>query len=123
MSRPSARRPFAAARPRKYRLTLERLEDRLIPSVSPTGPEFLVNNTTTLSFQRSAATAMDADGDFVVVWESPDGDAGGVYAQRFNAAGVAQGGEFLVNTFTTGWQSSPAVAMDADGDFVVAWHS
>ena len=33
----------------------------------------------------------------------------------------AQGGEFQVNTYTTGNQSYPAVAMDADGDFVVAW--
>ena len=66
---------------------------------------------------------MDADGDFVVAWEShdQDGSSYGIYAQRYNAAGVAQGGEFRVNTFTTGNQGRPSVAMDADGDFVVAW--
>ncbi len=31
--------------------------------------------------------------------------------------------EFQVNTWTTGAQSYPAVAMDATGDFVVAWAS
>ncbi|MEO1365813.1 MAG: hypothetical protein AAFX50_01465, partial [Acidobacteriota bacterium] len=31
--------------------------------------------------------------------------------------------QFEVNAFTTGVQTSPAVAVDADGDFVVAWMS
>ena len=64
---------------------------------------------------------MDADGDFVVTWSShgQDGSGWGVYAQRYNAAGVTQGGEFRVNTTTANTQGSPTVAMDADGDFVV----
>jgi hypothetical protein len=33
------------------------------------------------------------------------------------------GPEFRVNTFTTGEQSSPDVASDASGNFVVAWAS
>jgi hypothetical protein len=68
---------------------------------------------------------MDADGDFVVAWESAgqDGYALGVFAQRFDAAGVAQGSEFQVNSFTADSQVRPAAAMDADGDFVVAWDS
>jgi hypothetical protein len=36
---------------------------------------------------------------------------------------VAAGTEFLVNTYTTGSQSSPSIAMDSDGDFVIAWTS
>ena len=38
--------------------------------------------------------AMDADGDFVVAWTSQDqdGSSTGVYAQRYNAAGLPQGG-------------------------------
>jgi len=36
---------------------------------------------------------------------------------------VPDGPEFLVNTYTTSGQSLPSVAMDADGDFVVAWTS
>jgi hypothetical protein len=31
------------------------------------------------------------------------------------------GGEFQVNTFTTGVQDGPAAACDADGNFVIAW--
>jgi len=89
---------------------------------TPVGGEFRANTFTTNS-QQNPAIAMDADGDFVVVWESinQDGSSYGVYAQRYNASGVAQGGEFRVNTFTTGNQQAPAVAMDASGDFVVTW--
>jgi hypothetical protein len=91
------------------------------------GPEVLVNSFTT-GVQFEPAVAMDADGDFVVAWQSysyggQDGSNYGIYAQRFDAAGVAQGSEFRVNTFTLQAQTQPAVAMDADGDFVVAWQS
>ncbi len=88
------------------------------------GSEFRVN-TYTATTQKSAAVAMDAAGDFVVAWESEaqDGSGYGIYAQRYNAAGAAQGSAFLVNTFTTNDQVSPTVAMDAAGDFVVAWQS
>ena len=66
--------------------------------------------------------SVDADGDFVVVWEgsgNQDGDYTGVYGQRYSATGAAQGGEFRVNTFTSNYQANPAVAMDDGGDFVV----
>lgn len=87
------------------------------------GPEFLVN-TVTQFHQTNPVVARDADGDFVVVWESDSADSSGqaVRAQRYNASGVAQGGEFAVNTlFTPNSQSQAAVAMDAAGNFVVAW--
>jgi len=88
------------------------------------GGEFRVN-TFTPGAQRNPAVAADADGDLVVAWQSQaqDGNEYGVYAQRYNALGLAQGGEFRVNTFTTGGQAGAAVASDADGDFVVAWSS
>jgi hypothetical protein len=86
------------------------------------GTEFRVNTYTTNS-QYGASVAMDADGDFVIAWQSyhQDGSYWGVYAQRYNPAGAKQGTEFRVNTYTLSAQHEPAVAMDADGDFVVAW--
>lgn len=87
------------------------------------GSEFRVNSFTT-NQQTEPAAATDADGDFVVVWTSDqDGSSSGIYGQRYNANGGAQGSEFQVNTYTTSFQSSPVVAMDSDGDFVVAWQS
>ncbi|MDH3594830.1 MAG: VCBS repeat-containing protein, partial [Rhodospirillales bacterium] len=86
------------------------------------GPEFQVN-TTTIGDQTVPAVAMDSDGDFVVAWQSngQDGDGAGIFAQQYNAASEPLGGEFQVNTVTTNDQTQAQVAMDADGDFVVAW--
>jgi hypothetical protein len=88
--------------------------------------EFLVNTYTT-NDQQYSTVAMDADGDFVISWSSRDqegsGSGDGIYARRYNAAGVAQGGEFLVNAYTTSDQRYSTVAMDADGDFVITWMS
>ncbi len=80
-------------------------------------------NTYTTNLQGFPSTAMDDNGNFVVVWQSlgQDGNAEGVYGQRFNAAGIALGSEFLVNTITTGQQRVPEAVMDSDGDFVVLW--
>ncbi|MCA9095781.1 MAG: hypothetical protein KDA68_20015, partial [Planctomycetaceae bacterium] len=97
------------------------LESRLL--LSAAGLETLVNSHT-LGSQVQPAIASDADGDYVVVWASQqDGSSYGIYAQRFNAAGVPQGSEFRVNTHTTNSQSHPEVAMDAVGNFVVVWNS
>lgn len=109
---------------------VETLEPRALLSASPVGVEFQVN-TTTASDQypnttgQGRSVAIDADGDFVVVWTSDgqDGSGTGIFAQRYSADGVAQGSEFQVNTNTVINQVYPTVAMDADGDFVVTWSS
>jgi hypothetical protein len=87
------------------------------------GGVFLVN-TTTANEQRWPAVAIDADGDFVVAWQSldQDGDGYGIFARRYDAAGDPEGGELAVNTTTVGSQSFPSVAIDADGEFVVLWN-
>ncbi|MCP4660059.1 MAG: DUF11 domain-containing protein, partial [bacterium] len=46
-----------------------------------------------------------------------------IQGQRFASDGTAVASEFQVNTYTTGYQWYPAVAVDADGDFVVVWGS
>jgi len=89
----------------------------------PVGSEFRVN-TTTADSQNVPSIALDADGDFVVAWSGNGiGDNSGVFVQRYNRSGAAQGGEFRVNTTTANHQFSPSIALDADGDFVVAWTS
>ena len=86
------------------------------------GPEFRVNTYTT-GYQFVPAVAMDASGNFVVVWEgwAQDGGYPGIFGQRYDAAGAPQGPEFRVNSYTTGFQRYPSVGMDATGNFVVAW--
>jgi hypothetical protein len=99
---------------------------RYDPAGVPVGPESRVN-TTTRGRQAQPAVARDAAGGFVVVWMSggyrfqADGSATGIFGQRYDASGSPVGGEFQVNTTFPGPQTSPAVATDALGDFVVAW--
>jgi len=85
--------------------------------------EFQVN-TRTSDDQTDAVVAMDAEGNFVVVWSSyrGDGNSGGVFGRRFDANCEPVGDEFAINTTTAGNQTEPAVVMGAGGDFVVVWH-
>ncbi len=81
-------------------------------------------NTEFTDDQSEPAIAMDAAGNFVITWQSYAQDKNntfGVYAQRYNAAGVAQGGEIQVNTTTNGNQQYPDIAMDSAGNFVIVW--
>lgn len=87
------------------------------------GSELQVNVVTT-GGQLSPDVAVTPGGDFVVAWQ--DGgplaaSASEVFARRFDASGSPLGAVFQANTYTTGPQSSPSVAVDAAGDIVVAW--
>jgi hypothetical protein len=82
-------------------------------------------NAPTQGYAEHSTVAMDTAADFVVTWSGADasGEVRNVYARRYDAAGVAQGGQFQVNAFTTGDQVNPSVAMSATGDFVITWSS
>ncbi len=86
------------------------------------GPELRVNQYTE-SWQELADVAMDAEGGFVVVWESyeQDGWLDGIYARRYDRRGQPRGDEFRVTESHVGWQERPAIAMDSAGNFVVVW--
>src|SRR5690606_38403836 len=86
--------------------------------------EFRVNSFTT-GDQLFPAVSVGPTGDHVVVWQSSgqDGSGYGIFAQRYNAAGVPQGSEFRVNSTTLGNQVFPAVTTNAAGDFVIVWQS
>src|SRR5438477_573455 len=109
-------------RGRKRHCAAEALERRMLLSLSTAGVEFRVN-TTTAKEQSTAAVAMDAAGDFVVAWSSYVNPASswGIFAQRFDAAGNPRGAEFRANTQDPNQQVIPSIAMDASGDFVIAW--
>ena len=87
----------------------------------PLAVEFQVNSYT-IGRQSFPSVAADADGDFVIAWESQGQDRYGIFLQRFSRAGVPLGAELQVNSYTFG-QSRPAIDADADGDFVVVWRN
>jgi hypothetical protein len=88
------------------------------------GVEFQVPMVT-FAKQGLSSIGLESNGDFVVVWadEFEDGSMFGVFAQRFASSGARLGSDFQVNSYTFGVQTYPAVALDADGDFVVTWTS
>jgi hypothetical protein len=87
------------------------------------GTEFRVNTYTT-GYQSYVDVSADGAGGFVVVWASANGGIGSeVWGQRYASNGVAQGGAFHVNTYTTGEQGRPAVARAPGGQFVIVWQS
>ncbi len=73
------------------------------------------------------AVAMNADGDFVVVWQAREGILGGervdVFAAVYSANGSPRIPAFRVNQQTTIDQLFPSVGMDGEGRFVVAWYT
>jgi hypothetical protein len=84
--------------------------------------EFQIN-TYTFHSQYAPNIAMNATAAFVVVWTSSggqDGDYRGIFAQRFSG-GVPVGVEFQIDAYTEGSPRFQVVAIDSDGDFVVAW--
>lgn len=93
---------------------------------APLGSAFQVN-TDTLASEGSPDVALASDGSFMAVWEvtGPSANTTDLRARRFDAAGVALGGETLVNTYTTGVQRRPMIDADAapGGGFVVTWFS
>ncbi len=80
-------------------------------------------NTTTTGTQNTPAVACDANGNFVVTWQSSDANLTGMFARRFAADGTALAAQFQVNTTTSGEQREGAIAMAEDGRFVIGWSS
>ena len=84
-----------------------------------TGSEIVVSSSSL--DEGSPSVAMDNRGNFEVAWvqTEPGGDTN-VVAQRFNSAGVKVGAVVQVGAGTFK-EHNPSVAMDAHGDFVVAY--
>lgn len=79
--------------------------------------------------KRFPKIADDAQGNYVVVWESfntasgSDDDRQGVQGRRFAADGTPRGAQFQANNLIADEQRFPDVGMAADGRFVVVWQS
>ena len=87
---------------------------------NPLGNEFLVN-TNTNNFQGSPSTAALINGGFVVTWFTSEDD--GIAARLYDTEGIPLDDEFLVHTFTSGFQSHAGVAGLGTGGFVVVWET
>lgn len=89
----------------------------------PLGPQALANSVTA-GDQDQTAAAMDANGDYVVVWrdELLDGSGSAIVGRRFSSTtGLPLSAQFVINTTVAGNQANPAIAMNGNGRFVVVW--
>jgi hypothetical protein len=93
----------------------------LTAQVIPTGPQVQVKDYPSFFFHRGSDVAVvDLDGNFVVVWASPNMQQ--VLGQRFDTSGAPVGAEFEISTAGyPGNKEKPSVAGDFAGNFVVVW--
>jgi Ca2+-binding RTX toxin-like protein len=89
------------------------------------GSEFVVNSTTA-SIQDASTVAALSNGNFVVAWgdgsqSGADVSSASIRARLFTSAGVPLAQDFVVNTTTEDYQSTPQVTALASGRFVVTW--
>jgi hypothetical protein len=84
--------------------------------------DLLVNSVST-GQQVNPAVAADANGNFVAVWQDDRNENGfyEIHARGFDVRGVQTIPDFTVNSIASGQQLRPAVAADADGNFIVVW--
>ncbi|MFO1019515.1 MAG: VCBS repeat-containing protein [Planctomycetales bacterium] len=104
------------------RTPLQYLESRTLLSATPLGVETRVNPVVA-GDQTGVHVARNSSGATVVTWASTEGGDYDVYAQRFNAWGAKLGITFRVNATAAGDQYNPSVAIDEEGNFVIAWQS
>lgn len=89
----------------------------------------LGNDVMTSSVNGTSQYAMDIamadNGLFAVTWYSfkPSGTYVDVRGRRLNANGAVLGSAFRANTYTTSVQAGNTIAMDAIGNYVIAWES
>jgi hypothetical protein len=106
-----------ARRPRRQRLGIEALEGRQLLSLGP--PDIV--NTNPRNNEFGSANASNDNGLSVVAWvDSSSTNIHDIYAQMFNPDGTKRGLQIQV-AFSNLSHNEPAVAMDAKGDFVVAY--
>jgi len=88
------------------------------------GPEQRVSTDHHAS-QGQAVVAVAPDGSFLVVWQSAPAPntTSDILARRFSAKGQPLGKPFQVNNVHQLDQRRPAIAADAQGNYVVVWQS
>jgi hypothetical protein len=83
-------------------------------------------NTYTTNNQQAPAIGVDAEGNFVVVWESYGSDGSdnhwtSIQARFYHSSGLSAEDQFQVNSFSGALQYDPAVDFDDSGSFIVVW--
>jgi hypothetical protein len=110
-------RTTRARRPTRLRPALDALEGRMLLSFD--GSETLINPPSPAA-QFNAVNASSANGTSVAVWIDGSTAFDHILAQRYDRTGAKAGPVITVEAGAV-VSTEPSVAMDAQGNFVVAW--
>jgi hypothetical protein len=80
-----------------------------------------INYTNVNSSVETPAIATNKNGETVIVWTDNKNGTKDIYAKRFDNSGMPRGDVFQVNTTNNDEQSLPSVAINDNGEFVIAW--
>jgi hypothetical protein len=95
---------------------------RFDSSGTPLGSNFKVNDEVGSTSQIHPVIASSGSGNFVIAWEDFRDLNGDIYAQRYDSSGNPLGTNIKVNDDVgDADQEWPAAAMDALGNFLIAW--
>ena len=97
-----------------------RLVGRRFSGDLPASGEFTIESSTD-GTQGDSVIGIDDSGNFVVAWTDVQVNLVdlNISARRYNADGTSDGGVIRVNSL--GFNTSPAISSDADGDIVMTW--
>jgi hypothetical protein len=89
----------------------------------PTGADFSVNDTALAALNM--AVAMSDSGKSIIAWRTggiPWEPTDGIYVRRCDESGNPIGPSFMTNEYLGGGELNPSAAINAEGEFIAAWH-
>ena len=102
----------------------QRIDVNEVTILNAITPDFQVNENagTNGASQSNPSIAADGSGNYIMTWGDERNGDGDIYAQRYSSDWTAMGGNFKVSDDTSSAsQSSPSVAADGNGNFIIAW--
>ncbi len=102
------------------------LNTNLIKITPPNYLDKITTNTFSLylpGLQKKPLIASDKKGNFVIVWQGDDTNSSGIFAQVYDSSGLPRSPQLQVNDTITGNQENPVLAMNNNGNFIIAWES
>ena len=95
---------------------------RFLPDGTPLGNNFKVNTDLYGNNHIFPNLAMDANSNFIIVWDDNRNGYPDIYAQRYLADGTAIDDNFRINNDVPNTaQRDPSVTSDSAGNFIVCW--
>ncbi len=80
-------------------------------------------NQTQAGNQKEPAVVTDGAGNFIVLWQGPGDDGDDIWCRKFDANGLPETNEFIVNINRTDDQLNPEIAINSFGRHIIVWES